>query len=184
MEKIREFLSVNNGDGYGSGSGSGSGSGYGSGYGIKSFNGRLVYQIDGISTLIDMVSHGIAKGFILNRDFSLTKCFVVKQGNLFAHGKTIREARDALLGKMFEDMSVEDRINAFVEAHDSDKAYPDADVFDWHHRLTGSCLAGRNAFAADHDMDLTGSRTVKEFIALTENAYGGDIIRRLKDFYP
>ena len=135
-------------------------------------------------SLIDIVSHGIAKGFILNRDFSLAKCFVVKQGNLFAHGETIREARDALLEKMFEDMSVEDRINAFVDAHDADTAYPDTDFFDWHHRLTGSCLAGRKAFAADHDMDLTGSMTVKEFIALTEDAYGGDIIRRLKAFYP
>lgn len=41
---------------------------------------------------------------------------------------------------------------------------------------------GRNQFAADHGIDVdTATYTPEEFIALTENAYGGSVIRRLKE---
>ncbi len=53
----------------------------------------------------------------------------------------------------------------------------------WHHRLTGSCLAGREEFIKNHEIDMAGSSTVLEFIALTENDYGGSIIQRLREFY-
>lgn len=40
---------------------------------------------------------------------------------------------------------------------------------------------GREQFARDHDVSLDGEMTVAEFIALTENAYGGEAIKRLKE---
>ena len=49
--------------------------------------------------------------------------------------------------------------------------------------LTGSCLMGREQFARKHEVDLEASMTVREFIKLTENAYGGSTIRKLKEFY-
>lgn len=67
--------------------------------------------------------------------------------------------------------------------HDLDKRYPNQDLFDWHNRLTGSCLAGRNAFVKDRGLSLEGETSVKEFIELTESSYGGEVIRNLKKSY-
>lgn len=171
-----------NGDGYGSGYGFGYGCDYGSGYSycdnIKAINGQQVYQIDHISTLIDVCHDAYAMGRILHSDLTTEKCFIVKQDGRFAHGKTLREARDALLEKLFDDMPEEERIEKFMEAHSIHERYPNRDFFSWHHRLTGSCLQGRTAFAQDHGIDLDGSMTVKEFLELTKDSYGGDIIRR------
>lgn len=97
---------------------------------------------------------------------------------MFAHGKTLREARDALLEKLFNDMPEDERIAKFTEAHSIHERYPNRDFFSWHHRLTGSCLQGRTAFAQDHGIDLDGSMTTEEFLKLTKDSYGGDIIRR------
>ena len=172
------------GDGYGCGDGCGDGysdgygSGDGSGSGIRAINGQQVYMVDGISTLIDVCHDAYAMGSILHSDLTTEKCFIVKQDGMFAHGETMRDARDALLEKLFDDMPEEERIEKFVEAHDLHERYTNRDFFSWHHRLTGSCLQGRTAFAQDHGIDLDGSMTTKEFLELTKDSYGGDIIRR------
>ena len=194
-EKIKAFLSLDHGSGSGYGSGygdgSGDGSGYGSGYGsgdgdggLYEINGHTVYVVDGTPTIFTSVHGNVAKGFILQSDLSMTACFVVKGNNCFAHGDTLREAMAALMDKMFEDMPEEERIAEFIKAHpDKDKAYPNRDLFDWHHKLTGSCMAGRNAFVKDRGLSLDGETTVAAFIRLTENAYGGSVIRNLKKAY-
>ena len=166
------------GSGYGGGSGYGDGSGSGYGDGITALNGQTVYRVDGMRTLIDVCHDTYAMGRILHSDLTTEKCFVVKQDGMFAHGKTLREARDALLEKLFDDMPEEERIEKFVEAHNLNGVYRNRDFFSWHHRLTGSCLQGRTAFAQDHGIDLDGSMTTKEFLKLTKDSYGGDIIRR------
>ena len=192
LEKIKAFLSTDDGDGYGDGYGYGYGSGYGdgygygygSGYGIDEINGMHVYQIDGVQTILTSVHGNVAKGYILQEDLTMTPCFVAKGNNLFAHGDNLHEAMAALTDKMFDDMPEEDRIAEFIKAHpDPEKAYPNQDLFDWHHRLTGSCMAGRNAFVKDRGLTLEGETTVVAFIRLTENAYGGSTIRKLAEAY-
>ena len=193
-DKVKAFLSVNSGygDGYGDGSGygygdgdgygSGSGYGYGDGYGsgIKSFNGETVYQIDGVNTLIRSVRGNTAHGVILNNDLTITPCYIVKQENVFAHGETLREAMEALREKLFEDMPEDERIDAFLRETDREKTYPTQYFYDWHHRLTGSCDMGRKQFARDHGVDLEhGMMTLTEFLELTKDAYGGDVIRKV-----
>ena len=174
---IQKFLSY--------GSGDGSGYGYGYGDGIKSIDGYTVFQIDDVPTLIYSVRRGsIARGAILLDDLTRKPCFVVKQDGHFAHGKTLREAMTALNDKLFEDMPLEDRIERFMSEHAWGVEYLDSDFFEWHHLLTGSCEMGRREFAAAHGLDkLEGKRTVESFIALTRNAYGGDVIRRLEEEY-
>ena len=141
------------GDGYGYGSGDGSGDGYGCGYGsddgsgdgygygekIASISGQKIYDIDGVPTAIYRVKGNIAKGAILQSDLTFTPCFVVKQDVYFAHGDTLHEAMEALRDKLFEDLPEEERIEAFVAEHQPGVEYPNRDLFDWHHRLTGSC---------------------------------------------
>ena len=182
------------GSGYGSDSGSGygsdSGSGYGSGYGDGSdsglikIDGRAVYRIDGVQTVLLNIRGNIAKGAIVNGDLTLTPCFIVKQGNCFAHGETLHKAREALLEKLFDDMPEEDRIAAFVKEHKPAVLYPNRDFFTWHHNLTGSCEMGRMQFAKNHGISLDDSMTPEEFIRLTENDFGGSTIRKLKEYYP
>ena len=192
QDKIKKFLSKDDGSGdgsgygYGSGSGSGygSGDGSGSGYGLVELNGQSVYRIDDTPTIIIAVHGNVAKGYIMQSDFTLTPCFIVKGNSLFAHGHTLREAMNALAGKMFEDMPEEERIAEFIKAHpDKNKAYPNRDLFDWHNRLTGSCMAGRTAFVKDKGLSLDGETTVTEFIRLTENAYNGYVIKNLAKAY-
>ena len=169
-----------NGSGSGYGSGDGDGSGDGSGYGIKSFNRETVYQIDGVNTLIRSVRGNTAHGAIVNNDLTTTPCYIVKQGDIFAHGETLREAMEALREKLFEDMPEDERIDAFLRETDREKAYPTQYFYDWHHCLTGSCDMGRKQFARDHGVDLEhGMMTLTEFLELTKDAYGGDVIRKV-----
>ena len=119
----------------------------------------------------------------MNRDLTLTTCFVVKGNNLFAHGKTLADAMNALEEKIFESMDPDEAIERFLKAFsDMNKKYPAKDFFVWHNRLTGSCEMGRKSFAKDRGIDLENDEyTVKEFIDITKNAYGGQIIRQLEE---
>jgi len=67
--------------------------------GIKSIHGLPIFIIGCVQTIITSVKGNIAKGKILNDDLTTTPCFIVKQGDKFAHGKTLREAQAALDGR-------------------------------------------------------------------------------------
>lgn len=92
----------------------------------------------------------------------------------------MRDAQMALQEKLYDDMSLDDRISAFLSCHNLTTAYPNRDLFVWHHRLTGSCLAGRKAWVDSRGIDMDGSTTVADFIRLCENDFGRDVIRALK----
>lgn len=175
------------GDGYGSGSGSGDGSGYGDGYGdgygLKSLCGEPVYMIDGVPTIITGLRGSVAMGFIVMTDLSKRKTFVVKSGGKFAHGADLHAAQAALEEKLFDDMPVEEKLEAFREKFTPGEAYTVADFYDWHHRLTGSCSQGRDAFAQGHELSMNDAMTPEEFIDLTKDAFGGRIIRQLAEHY-
>ena len=189
MESIKHFLSIDSeikrgyGYGFGDGSGDGSGYGYGSGDGdeMYSINGDKVYIIDDVQTILRTIHGNFASGFILNSDLTLTPTFVCKGNNLFAHGDTIHTANQALRDKIMDTMSEDDRIILFKKEFPYfDKAYPNKDLFTWHHTLTGSCEQGRKSFAKNHGIDVDkGSMTIYEFIELTKNSYGGKIIENL-----
>ncbi|MBV3856146.1 hypothetical protein KSY24_20660 [Bacteroides thetaiotaomicron] len=169
------------GYGYGSGDGSGYGSGDGSGSGVKSVNGNTIYIVDNIPTIITNVKGNIAKGFIFQSDLSLTPCFIVKGNNQFSHGSTLHEAFESLQEKLYDDSTEEERIDKFKENFsDFSKKYSAKELFVWHHILTGSCKAGRESFCRDKGIDVDNDKfTVYEFIELTRNSYGGEVIRKL-----
>ena len=178
-----------NGDGYGYGYGYGYGDGYGSGYGsgygdgVKTFCGKRVYLIDDVQTIIESVRGNVAKGYILQSDLTLTRCCVVKENDKFAHGSTLREAYEALQEKLYDDSTEKERILKFRNHFpDFSKKYPARELFIWHHVLTGSCKAGREAFCRDRGIDVDKDEfTIHEFIEMTENSYNGDIIKKLKE---
>ena len=171
------------GDGYGYGAGDGYGSGSGAGYGdgIKMFDGKAVYQVDGIPTIIDKVMLSLAKGYILNNDFTLTPCRIAKENGYFAHGKTCKEAQEALQAKIFENMDTEQTIDKFIETFKKGEKYPGHMFYEWHHYLTGSCKMGRDSFVHNHGINLDDMYTVDEFMELCKNDYGCEIFQQLSD---
>ena len=182
------------GSGYGSsdcyGDGSGDGSGYGDGYGsgdgsgIKVFNGDKVYLVDNILTIFISIRGNVAKGYILQSDLQLKPCFIVKENNKFAHGDTLRDAFNSLQEKLYDDSTEEERIEAFKKKFpEYDVKYDNGDLFTYHHVLTGSCRMGRESFVSDRGLSLDGKTSIREFVELTKNAYGGDIIKKLPIAY-
>ena len=101
--------------------------------------------------------------------------------DICAHGSTLHEAHSALQAKMLQRKSIAERIADFKAEFDSGKKYPASEFFKWHHILTGSCEFGRREFCRQHNIDLDNDTyTVEEFIELTKNAYGGEVIRQIK----
>ena len=199
-----------NGDGYGGGcgggygngnddgSGYGSGSGYSYGYGdgecygygwgngcgIKEINGSTVYNIDNTNTIITSIRSNVAQGFIIEKNTKLVPCFIVKENNKFAHGKTLREAFTSLQEKLYDNSTEEERIEAFKKKFPQyDTKYSNKDLFTYHHVLTGSCRMGRESFVKSKGLSLDDKTTVREFVELTKDAYGGDIIKKLPKVY-
>ena len=186
------------GDVYGNGYGDGYGDVYGNGYGYSdvygygygngdgygyTYNGHMVYLIDDTPTVIYCIVKDYAKGAIVGADMQLNPCYIAKQDGLFAHGETLHEAREALNEKLFEQLPVEERVEMFRKEFSPKTEYPTHLFWEWHNKLTGSCEMGRNQFAREHGIDLNGNMTPEEFIKLTENAYGGEVIRMLKPYY-
>ena len=107
---------------------------------------------------------------------------MVKAHNCFAHGETLKKAQEALEDKLFEGMDTDEKIKIFIDKFSLDKEYPAKDFYDWHNKLTGSCEMGRKAFARDHDIDIENDKiTVADFINLTQNAFGGSVIKQLAE---
>ena len=207
MGKIEDFLRVDefpngsgygsgdgDGDGYGSGdgygygygsgygNGSGDGSGSGSGNGLLMFDKNTVHMIDGVQTIIHSVKNNIAKASIVNDDLTVTPCYVAKVGYYFAHGETIKQAIADAENKHFENIDVEERIAEFHKVFpDKSKKYSNKLFYDWHTKLTGSCTLGKDNFVSNKGIDLNGKMTVVEFIELTKNHYGGDVIHKLEN---
>ena len=172
------------GDGDGSGDGSGYVSGDGSGYGVKEINGDTVYIVDDVPTIIKSVRGNIAQGYILQSDLTQKPCYIVKEQNKFAHGNTLHDAFSSLQEKLYDDSTEEERIEAFRKKFpEYDTLYPNRDLFAYHHVLTGSCRMGRESFCKDKGINLDGSTTVREFVKLTKDSYGCDIIRKLPGVY-
>ena len=172
----------NNYNGYGYSDGSGIGRG--SDFGVKEINGNIVYIIDDIPTIITSVRNNIAKGFIVKSDLQFEPCYVVKENNEFAHGDTLKDAFMSLQEKLYDDSTEEERIEAFKKQFpEYDVKYNNRDLFVYHHVLTGSCRMGRQAFMSNKGLSLDGKTSVREFVKLTQDAYGGDIIKKLPEAY-
>ena len=174
------------GDGWSVGCGFGDGDGYGEGYniGLKEINGKKVYMVDDTQTIFTSVRGNVAQGFIVRNNLQLTPCFIVKENNEFAHGSTLRDAFGSLQEKLYEDSTEEERIEAFKKKFpDYEEKYDNRDLFAYHHVLTGSCRMGRESFVKDKGLSLDGKTSVREFVELTKDAYGGDIIKKLPKAY-
>ena len=187
----------NDGYGFGSGNSSGPGFGEGSGFGygdisayssvrggIKVLNGNIVDYIDNIPTIITQVHGNIACGYIVQNFPTLESCFIAKVDNFFAHGKTLKEAVANAKAKRMRKIPIEEQIEKFIKVLGPlDSEHAGKEFYDWHHVLTGSCEMGRDEFCKIHNIDLTKKYTVKYFLDITKNTYGGDVIKLIRESY-
>ena len=178
------FGTYDDGNDCGSGSVYCTGSGKGYGYGIKEINGKEIYMVDDIPTIFKSIRNNIAKGFIVKSDLQFEPCYIVKENNQFAHGDTLKDAFMSLQEKLYDYSTEEERIEAFKKQFpEYDVKYDNKDLFVYHHVLTGSCRMGREAFMSNKGLSLDGKTSVREFVKLTQDAYGGDIIKKLPEAY-
>ena len=146
-------------------------------------------MIDGIATIIRKVhvedaANGVAVGRIVKSYLTTEITYVVKRNFLFAHGRTLEEAVEAVNAKVLQKMSVEERVEAFVKAFPLiDTFVKGTELFRWHNVLTGSCEQGRRAFCESKGLGLDHEYTIAQFITLTIDAYGGEVVRQLKKRY-
>ena len=170
------------GDGDGYGEGQGRGSFFGSGYScgdcdMQALNGNVVDNVDSLPTIITQVSGNFAKGCIVNKDLTLDSCYIAKVGNSFAHGKTLKEAFTDAAKKEMKKMPIKERIKKFVEVFGSlDSEHAGKEYYNWHNILTGSCRMGRDEFCKAHGIDLEKKYTVRYFLDITKDSYGGEVI--------
>ena len=165
--------------GYGSEDGSGEG-GDVSVMNIKTFNGHIIDYIDGVPTIITNIHNNVASGFIIKFDMTLIPCYVAKAGNSFAHGKTLKDAVEDAEAKEVREMPIEERIEKFIEIFGSlNSEHTGKEFYDWHHILTGSCRMGRDKFCKENGIDLTKKYSVRYFLNITKNSYGGDVIKEI-----
>lgn len=200
-KKIEDFLSGSgsgdgsgyaNGYGYGNGSGNGDGSGdgygYGSGYGsgfgsgfiIQTFGKQKIYYIDNIPCIIHTIHNNIAKVSIIDIGFfKLTNMYIYKYNNIYAHGLTIQDAKKEAELKFISLQDTQYKIDLFHKTFKNSQKYPFDEFYKWHTTLTGSCSTGKDYFISQNKISKTKKYTVKEFIEITKNAYGGEIIKQL-----
>ena len=142
-------------------------------------------MIDGCQTILYSAHGMMARGSILLGDLTLKPCYVAKAGASFAHGDTMIQALREAHEKELERMPIEKRISEFVKVFpETDEKLTARQLYQWHHTLTGSCTTGRDIFVREHEIDLErDTLSVREFISLTKDAYGGDAIRKLAAAY-
>ncbi len=172
------------GDGYGDGDGDGNGDGYGDGYGLKfqTYKGNKVYYVDNIPCVFKSVNKDLlfAKVAVINKtDLSSELQFIYKFNGCFAHGKTLREAKADAENKYYSQLDVNERIKKFHETFKVNVKYSAKLFYEWHTTLTGSCGSGKDLWVKERGVDLNSKMTIQEFIELTKNSYGGEIIKKL-----
>lgn len=170
------------GDGYGSGYGYGDGDGDGSGYGIRieSCKGKTVYYVDNIPCVFKSVHNDWASVDIVdNTDFTTKSAFLGKFENVIAHGDTIRDAITDAKTKYFSQFDFEKIKEMFLQEFSKKEKMTVKELYDWHGLLTGSCRFGRSQFQEEHGLKDTDELTLKQFVELTQGAFGGSRIKEL-----
>jgi len=99
------------------------------------------------------------------------KIFIAEQDNLFAHGKSIKEAIADLEFKKLSKLGANEHIQRIIK-----QGYMNPQDY---RLLTRACREGTNRFLEDNDLTWDDIRTIDEVIDLTKGNYGHDIFIRL-----
>ena len=184
MDKEKIISGSGSGLGWGLDSGEslglGSGSGEGEGYTLMILYGRIVHYIDGIPCL-PVSAHGdtMAVDVIDEQDWTLSRAYVARWQGEAAHGETVRKAVEAARNKYFARMGPGEKKRQLLDLFAEKGRLTVKELYAWHGRITGSCEFGRSRFQEEHGFKDDDTLSLEEFVELTRNAYGGDLIASL-----
>jgi len=100
-----------------------------------------------------------------------SKVFIAEQNNLYAHGKSIKEAIEDLEFKKLSKLGADKHIQRIIK-----QGYMSAQDYRF---ITGACRAGTNRFLNDNDLTWEDRKSIDEVIELTKGNYGYDVFTRL-----
>ncbi len=148
-----------------------------------------VCWINNEAFLFEYIKGNVAQGYLLTPDYSLPKTYVFRhkgrKGMIFGMGSTLKRAYNDLQIKLLSEESVETRLEYFLRMFPRyyNTLYSVKDLFECHGWLTESCEGGRYEFMRDHDLTFDDEMTIDEFVRLTRDEFGGEIIERLMWMY-
>ena len=144
------------------------------------------FEIEGylVNGKLDGVPHIIADGIlskIINQKGDvykvinhgeMTESFLVKQGEIFSHGGTLKEARESLIYKLvnkdtsqYEGMSLDTELSL-------------AESIEMYRSITGACSSETRNFVEQNQDKVKDKFTIKELIALTKGRYNNETFRK------
>ena len=98
--------------------------------------------------------------------------FIVKDGEIYSHGATIKEARESLIYK------ISNRDTSHYDNYTLDTKLTKKQAIEMYRVITGACEAGTRYFV-EHNK-IPRNLTVAKVIEITENQYGNN---KLKEFF-
>ena len=98
--------------------------------------------------------------------------FVVTDGERFAHGETIEEARDSLMYKIGErDTSAYEHLN-------KNSVLTKEEAIKMYRVITGACESGTRHFVEENGDNIKDKMTIAEIIKITEGQYGNEDLKK------
>ena len=94
--------------------------------------------------------------------------YLVKKGNLYAHGKTIKECKERLIYK------ISDRDTSKYESMTLDTELTHEEVIEMYMVITGACSIGTEYFVNQNKDKVKDKYTIREVIELTKGQYNFD----------
>ena len=136
--------------------------------GVSIVNGKRYIMADGILSQVLNQKGNVYK--VLNDG---DVAYIIQQGDVYSHGKTLREARESLKYK------ISNRDTSEYEGLGLQSVLTLEEAIKCYRTITGACEYGVRDFVDSLD-NIPESLTVQEMIDITSNQYGNDM---LKNFF-
>jgi len=100
--------------------------------------------------------------------------FIIKDGDVYSHGKTIKEARDSLIYK------ITDRDTSAYDNYTLETEVTKEEAIKMYRSITGACEGGTKYFVEQNEDKLKDKFNIKELIDLTKGQFGNT---KFKEFF-
>ena len=127
-----------------------------------------------VKTIILQRKKNVIKGLFLT---NLQPCYVVEKDGVYAHGATLKDAKESLIYK------ITDRDKSDYEDYTLDTEVTHEEAIKMYRVITGACEAGTRNFVENVLIKKKKKKkyTVKEIIKLTEGQYGNETLKEFME---
>lgn len=146
---------------------------------IKTYNGQSVYHLDNKLILFDSIKYGTVGKIRIIDNLSLVAedSWIYRYGNYYYIHKDLKIAKREAIKAYYHANGIEHAVSDFRKKFNMKDKYKAEDFYEWHAYITQSCEEGREKFTKDNNISFDDYMTVNEFLDLTRNTIGGDIIK-------